>query len=81
MATGARLCPEQGAMPLTLEEVDSLIAMVAVCREGKSCVDVVGDALKALRDVPWVPGVQDSIVKAPVLAALEGCGTESGSGC
>lgn len=55
---------------VTLEEVDSLIAMIAVCREGKSSVDVIGDTLKALGDVTWVPGVQGSVIKAPVLAAL-----------
>lgn len=72
--SGARLCQEQGAAPLTLEEIDSLIAVVAVGGEGERCVHVVGDALKALGDVPWVPRVQGSVIKAPVLGALEGGG-------
>lgn len=52
--------------------------MVAVGREGECRVNVVRDAFKALRDVARVLGVQDSIVKAPVLAALGGCRTEVG---
>lgn len=75
MPSGARLCQEQGGpVPLTLEEIDSLIAVVAVGREGERCIHVVGDALKALRDVPGVPRVQDSVIKAPVLGALGGEG-------
>lgn len=77
------LCPvvpgsarSKGA-PLTLEEIDSLIAVVAVGREGKRCIHIVGDALKALGDVPWVPRVQGSVVKAPVLGAL-GSGGQRG---
>ena len=70
---------EWGAAPLTLEEIDSLVAVVAVRREGEGRVNAVRDAFKALGDVTWVPRVQGSVVKAPVLAALEGCGAgESG---
>lgn len=73
MPSGARLCQEQGgAVPLTLEEIDSLISMVAVGREGESCIHVVRDALKALGDVPGVPRVKGSIIKTPVLGALWG---------
>lgn len=57
-------------MCLTLEEIDPLIAMEAVCREGEGGVDVVGDAFEAIRDVARVPGIQDPIVEAPVLVAL-----------
>lgn len=57
-------------MCLTLEEIDSLVAVEAVCREGEGGVDVVGDAFEAIRDVARVPGVQGPIVEAPVLAAL-----------
>lgn len=73
------LCPvvpgsarSRGAAPLTLEEIDPLIAMVAVGREGERRVHVVRDALKALGDVPGVPRVQGSVIKAPVLGALGG---------
>lgn len=55
---------------VTLEEVDSLIAVEAVCWEGKGSVNVIGDTLKALGDVAWVSGVQGSVIKAPVPAAL-----------
>ena len=71
---------ERAAAPLTLEEIDSLIAVVAVRGEGEGRIDAVRDAFKALGDVAWVPGVQGSIIKAPVLAALGGCGIEGGSG-
>jgi len=71
---------EWGAAPLTLEEIDSLIAMVAVRREGEGRVDAVRDAFEALGDVAWVPGVQGSVVKAPVLAALGGAGQRGGQG-
>lgn len=52
--------------------------MVAVRGEGEGRIDVVRDAFEALGDVAWVPGVQDSIVKAPVLAALGGAGQRRG---
>lgn len=79
MVAGARFCPGC-ADALTLEEIDSLIAVVAVRGEGKGCIDVIRDAFKALGDVAWVPRVQGSIIKAPVLTALGRCGTEGGSG-
>lgn len=71
---------EQGAAPLTLEEIDPLVAVVAVRRESEGSVDAVWDALKAVGDVAGVPGVQGSVVKAPVLAALGGCQAEWGQG-
>lgn len=61
------------SIPLsTLEEVDPLLATVAVSREGQGCIHVVWNALEAFRDVAGVIGVQDAILKAPVLTTLRG---------
>lgn len=54
----------------TLEEVDPLLATVAVSREGQGCIHVIWNALETFRDVAGVIRVQDTILKAPVLTTL-----------
>lgn len=54
----------------TFKEIDPLLAMVAVRREGEGCVDVIRDVLEAVGDIAGVVGVQGTIIEAPVLTAL-----------
>lgn len=56
----------------TLKEVDPLPATVAMSRESQGCIHVVWNALEAFRDVAGEIGVQDTILKAPVLITLRG---------
>lgn len=56
--------------PSTLEEVDPLSAAEAVGREGKGCIHIIWDAIKAFSDVARIVRVQDSILEAPVLTTL-----------
>jgi hypothetical protein len=63
-------CPFSSHPLSTLEEVDPLPAVVAVGRQGQGCIHIVWDATEAIRDVSGVIRVQNTILKAPVLATL-----------
>lgn len=59
-------------MYVTFEEVDLLFAMVTGCWYGEGSVDVSWNLLKPYRDVPRVIGIQNIVLKTPILISLRG---------